>query len=315
MIGRAAARGLAADGWRSWRCRAPAGCRRLAESASTRSSPTERTTHSCGRRSDPARRRLRQRRHESPARRAAQRPRRPRRLPRRHLDRLGLRRRRRTALDGEGGEPPQLPVRFSRRSGRRSPGTPHTRRRRRARADAAARSLPATLIVPAPSTDRGREPRELFFVKRAVDGRRRVALAWRGESRFNTASVANLAELIRLAARSRATASSTAAIGSALDTRDLPRDRRRARPRVRAGSAPGGRVRQPVGRPVFVAARRLDGGRGARARYRPATTYPEAVKRRAPGSSASSSVAAAGRARTSGVPRLRGEDEVLAAQS
>src|SRR5204863_449129 len=42
--------------------------------------------------------------------------------------------------------------------------------------------------------------RELFFVKRAVDGRRCVALAWRGESVFNAASVANLAELIRLAA-------------------------------------------------------------------------------------------------------------------
>jgi nucleoside-diphosphate-sugar epimerase len=33
-----------------------------------------------------------------------------------------------------------------------------------------------------------------------VDGRRLVALAWRGESQFHTTSVANLAELIRLAA-------------------------------------------------------------------------------------------------------------------
>jgi nucleoside-diphosphate-sugar epimerase len=43
-------------------------------------------------------------------------------------------------------------------------------------------------------------PRELHFVKRALDGRRRVALASNGESRFHTLSVANLAELIRLAA-------------------------------------------------------------------------------------------------------------------
>lgn len=43
-------------------------------------------------------------------------------------------------------------------------------------------------------------PRELHFVKRIVDGRRRVALASNGESRFHTLSVANLAELIRLAA-------------------------------------------------------------------------------------------------------------------
>jgi nucleoside-diphosphate-sugar epimerase len=43
-------------------------------------------------------------------------------------------------------------------------------------------------------------PRELYFVKRAHDGRRRVAIAWNGESRFHTTSVPNLAELIRLAA-------------------------------------------------------------------------------------------------------------------
>jgi nucleoside-diphosphate-sugar epimerase len=43
-------------------------------------------------------------------------------------------------------------------------------------------------------------PRELFFVQRVRDGRRRVALAWRGESRFHTVAAENIAELIRLAA-------------------------------------------------------------------------------------------------------------------
>ena len=42
--------------------------------------------------------------------------------------------------------------------------------------------------------------REWHFVKRAVDGRRAVVLAYRGESRFHTISVHNLAELIWLAA-------------------------------------------------------------------------------------------------------------------
>jgi nucleoside-diphosphate-sugar epimerase len=42
--------------------------------------------------------------------------------------------------------------------------------------------------------------REWHFVKRALDGRRAVVLADRGQARFHTTSVENLAELIRLAA-------------------------------------------------------------------------------------------------------------------
>jgi nucleoside-diphosphate-sugar epimerase len=42
--------------------------------------------------------------------------------------------------------------------------------------------------------------REWYFVKRALDGRRAVVLAHRGESRFQPVSVHNLAELVRLAA-------------------------------------------------------------------------------------------------------------------
>ncbi|PZS37258.1 MAG: reductase [Pseudonocardiales bacterium] len=43
-------------------------------------------------------------------------------------------------------------------------------------------------------------PREWFFVKRALDGRRVRLLPYRGESRFHPVASANLAELIRLAA-------------------------------------------------------------------------------------------------------------------
>jgi nucleoside-diphosphate-sugar epimerase len=46
----------------------------------------------------------------------------------------------------------------------------------------------------------GRFPREWYFVKRILDGRRAVILARRGASRFHTTSTENLAELIRLAA-------------------------------------------------------------------------------------------------------------------
>lgn len=43
-------------------------------------------------------------------------------------------------------------------------------------------------------------PRELYFVKRNLDGRPRRVLPFGGESRFHPASVHNIAELIRLAA-------------------------------------------------------------------------------------------------------------------
>ena len=43
-------------------------------------------------------------------------------------------------------------------------------------------------------------PRELFFVKRVLDGRRRRVLAYGGRSQFHPVHVSNLAELIRLAA-------------------------------------------------------------------------------------------------------------------
>lgn len=40
-----------------------------------------------------------------------------------------------------------------------------------------------------------RHPREWFFVKRILDGRRSVPLAWNGQSRFHTSATANIAEL------------------------------------------------------------------------------------------------------------------------
>ncbi|MFI9424556.1 NAD-dependent epimerase/dehydratase family protein [Streptomyces achromogenes] len=43
-------------------------------------------------------------------------------------------------------------------------------------------------------------PRELYFVKRNLDGRRRRVVAYRGESRFHPSSTRTIAELVRLAA-------------------------------------------------------------------------------------------------------------------
>ncbi len=60
--------------------------------------------------------------------------------------------------------------------------------------------VPATLIRAGAIYGTGREARELYFVKRALDGRRVVVLGDRGRSRFHTIAAENLAELIRLCA-------------------------------------------------------------------------------------------------------------------
>ncbi|WP_405932965.1 NAD-dependent epimerase/dehydratase family protein [Streptomyces sp. NBC_00827] len=66
---------------------------------------------------------------------------------------------------------------------------------------AAADQLPTTLLrAGAIHGPYCRTPRELYVVKRNLDGRRRRILAFGGTSRFHLASVHNIAELIRLAA-------------------------------------------------------------------------------------------------------------------
>ncbi|WP_254667999.1 NAD-dependent epimerase/dehydratase family protein [Streptomyces griseus] len=66
---------------------------------------------------------------------------------------------------------------------------------------AAARRLPVTVLrAGAVHGPHCRTPRELYFVKRVLDGRRRRVLAHGGRSRFGPAHVSNIAELVRLAA-------------------------------------------------------------------------------------------------------------------
>ncbi|MFE7618870.1 NAD-dependent epimerase/dehydratase family protein [Streptomyces sp. NPDC057496] len=66
---------------------------------------------------------------------------------------------------------------------------------------AAGETLPVTLLrAGAIHGPYCRTPRELYFVKRLLDGRTRRVLAFDGRSRFHPVHVSNLAELIRLAA-------------------------------------------------------------------------------------------------------------------
>jgi len=66
--------------------------------------------------------------------------------------------------------------------------------------------IPLTLLRPAAISGPGsRHPREWWFVKRMLDGRRSIPLAYEGLSRFHTTSTPNLARLTRLVAERPAT--------------------------------------------------------------------------------------------------------------
>lgn len=65
-------------------------------------------------------------------------------------------------------------------------------------------SIPVIVLRPcAIYGKRSRAPREWWFVKRVLDGRKRVPLAYRGRSQFHTSSTANIAETIRIAHQAR----------------------------------------------------------------------------------------------------------------
>lgn len=184
------------------------------------------------------------------------------------------------AFDGEGGDPPQLPVPILETQRTAEPGdATYSTQKAELEQTLLAGPLPSTLIRACAVYGPGaKNPRELFFVKRAVDGRRRVALAWNGESRFNTASVANLAELIRLAAAQPgdrilnggdpdppSTLEICHAIGDAMEYEFEP------------VLLPAGEFGNPWGVPASSA---LIVSMEAAARelgYRPVTTYPQAV--------------------------------------
>jgi nucleoside-diphosphate-sugar epimerase len=140
--------------------------------------------------------------------------------------------------------------------------------------------LPATLLRAAAIYGPGANlPRELFFVQRALDGRRRVALAWQGRSRFHTVSARNIAELIRLAAASPAdrvlnagdpdpptTLEICEAVGNALG--------HEFEPVLLPADEYGNPWGVPAGLPVVLDMSSAERELG----YTPVTAYPEAVK-------------------------------------
>lgn len=147
---------------------------------------------------------------------------------------------------------------------------------------AAGDRLPTTLLrAGAVHGPHCRSPRELYFVKRNLDGRRTRVLAHRGESRFHPAGVHNLAELVRLAAARPGTRVLNAAdpdaptvreIGAAIDavmgveteTVLLPG----AAPSPAVGDTPW-TTAHPVVFDMTAAERELG--------YRPVVSYPDAL--------------------------------------
>jgi len=185
------------------------------------------------------------------------------------------------AFDGEGGEPPRLPVPIPETQATAEPGgATYSTQKAELEQTLLHGPLPSTLIRACAVYGPGaKNPRELFFVKRAVDGRRRVAVAWKGESRFHTVSVKNLAELIRLAAVQPgdrvlnggdpdppSTLEICHAIGNALEHEFEPV----LLPADEFGNPWG----VPASSPLIVSMEAAERELG----YRPVTTYPEAVK-------------------------------------
>ncbi|MEU1491778.1 NAD-dependent epimerase/dehydratase family protein [Streptomyces sp. NPDC005776] len=131
---------------------------------------------------------------------------------------------------GEPDGAPQYPVPLAESQATVAPGgATYATRKIRLERDllAAGDSLPVTLLrAGAVHGPYCRSPRELYFVKRALDGRARRVLAYGGASRFHPVHAANVAELIRLAARKPASrvlnaadpqAPTVAEIGEAVD--------------------------------------------------------------------------------------------------
>ncbi|MFD7900176.1 NAD-dependent epimerase/dehydratase family protein [Streptomyces sp. NPDC059743] len=125
-----------------------------------------------------------------------------------------------------------------------------------------------------------RSPRELYFVKRLLDGRTRRVLAYGGRSRFHPVHVSNLAELIRLAALRPGSrvlnagdpqAPTVAEIGAAIDTvldRKTETVLLDGPPEGTVGDHPWA-VEHPVVYDMAAAERELD--------YRPVTGYVESL--------------------------------------
>jgi nucleoside-diphosphate-sugar epimerase len=184
------------------------------------------------------------------------------------------------ALDGVS-DPPQMPVPLPETQRTAEPGDETYSTQKAALEQTLLNGpLPSTLVRACAIHGPGAKlPRELFFVKRAVDGRRRVALAWNGESRFHTTSVTNLAELIRLAAGQPGDRALNAGDPNPPTTLEICRAigaalQHEFRPVLLPGDEYDNPWAAPPQWPFIVSMATAEEELG----YKPVTTYPEAVR-------------------------------------
>lgn len=81
---------------------------------------------------------------------------------------------------------------------------------------------PTTILRPGAIYGEGsRHPREWWFARRILDGRRRVPMAYAGESRFHASATVNIAELCRLALEQPGTRTLNAADPEAISVAEI----------------------------------------------------------------------------------------------
>jgi nucleoside-diphosphate-sugar epimerase len=142
-------------------------------------------------------------------------------------------------------------------------------------------ATPVTVLRPGPIHGPGSHIREWWFVKRILDGRKVIPLAYRGTSRFHTTSAANIAALTRVVIEAPANRVLNIADPSALSVAEIAASiAQHMGYEGQIMEVPGedypptlGRTPYSVPRP-FILDVRAAGELG----YYPATTYADAVK-------------------------------------
>ena len=112
------------------------------------------------------------------------------------------------SLDGSQGRGfPAMPVPITEEQPAVEPGADtYARRKRSMELRMLDAGVPVAVIRPcAVHGPQARDPREWWFVKRLLDGRPRIPLAYRSESRFQTSGTANIAALVAAALATPAT--------------------------------------------------------------------------------------------------------------
>jgi nucleoside-diphosphate-sugar epimerase len=177
---------------------------------------------------------------------------------------------------------PEFPVPFTEDQLTVAPGPATYSTRKAALEQALLQSAgrPTTILRPCAIHGPGStHPREWWFVKRILDDRRRIPLALRGESRFQTSATVNIAELIRVVLEAPATQVLNAADPDAPSVAEIGRA---------IGEVYGaeldlvlldGPAREGVGATPWSVPRPLiaDMSRAAALGYRPVATYRKAV--------------------------------------